>query len=136
MSTPGIPGAGLESNKAMRFTSTVKPTLSTTLISIQNRHPGPEHPPPLPPPPNTIMNRFSRNRLGKSLYRPFSPKRAPWHRLQSRGRGRTKVMPTTLRQVVTYWFRVPRVHTYTLLFQLKLNYTKLQYCTLNTCRQG
>ena len=37
----------------MTFASTVKATLSTTLISIQPKHPIPEH--PLPPPPNTMM---------------------------------------------------------------------------------
>lgn len=40
----------------------VKPTLKTTLISIQNRHPLPEHPPLPPPPPNTIMKRFNMSR--------------------------------------------------------------------------
>lgn len=39
----------------------VKPTLKTTLISIQNRHPLPEQPPLLPPP-NTMMKRFNMNR--------------------------------------------------------------------------
>lgn len=52
-STTGIPGGAPENNQAMMFTSTVKPTLKVTLISIQNRHPPSEH--PLPPPPNTII---------------------------------------------------------------------------------
>jgi hypothetical protein len=55
------PEPGLANRIYKTFTRMVRPTLSTTLRIIQNRHPEP-HPLLLPPPPNTIMKRFSTNK--------------------------------------------------------------------------
>ena len=77
----------------MRFTNTVKPTLSARLMSIQNRHPGPEQPPLLPPPPpNTIMDRLSMNRIG-NLIRSFLTKAHTGHRLHGRAREAPSLRP-------------------------------------------
>ncbi len=52
-----------ENSSRTRFASMVRVTLSTMLITIQNRQPLPAHPLLLPPPPNTMILDSSPKRL-------------------------------------------------------------------------